>query len=116
MAVASLVVNLKANTAAFASAMDRAKTLSFGSMKQIERSAKIMGSAFAVAGAAAVAGLGAMVLSAAKSADELAKLSDKTGFTVESLSVLRHAASLAGASMEQVQVALAKMSRGAFDA
>lgn len=116
MAIASLTVALKANTAAFAQAMDRAKNLSVSNMKGIERSAKIMGAAFLAAGAAAAAGLGLLVKGQIDAADALAKLSDKTGFTVESLSVLQHAASLAGASMEQINGALARMSRAAFDA
>src|SRR3990167_1300390 len=116
MAIASLVVNLQANTAAFASAMGRARTLALGNMKDIERAGKILGTALLAIGAAAAAGLGILVKQSIDAADALGKMEKKTGVSTESLSVLKHAAELSGASMEQVVTALSRLARNAFEA
>ena len=116
MAIASLVVNLQANTAAFASAMGRARTLALGNMKDIERAGKILGTALLALGAAAAAGLGVLVKQSIDAADALGKMQKKTGVSTESLSVLKHAAELSGASMEQVVTALSRLAKNAFEA
>lgn len=66
-----------------------------------------------LAGLAAVAGTGALLAlgkEAADAADQLGKMSQKLGTTVENLSALRFAASTADVSMEQLQKASVRLS------
>lgn len=65
----------------------------------------------AVVGLAGGAGFGAMIKSGLDSADALAKMSSRTGVSVEALSQLRHAADLSDVSMGSLQNALSRMQR-----
>ena len=57
-----------------------------------------------------VAGLGAMVKSSIDTADALAKMSQRTGMSVESLSTMSYALSLNDVSMEGFQTSIKKLS------
>lgn len=48
--------------------------------------------------------------------DELAKMSDRTGFAVETLAGLEHAANLSGTSLQAIEKSLKSLSTQAFDA
>lgn len=76
--------------------------------------------AVAIASGAAFAAITGGVLYAAKAfsdaGDELAKMSQRTGMTVQSLSELKFAADLSGTSIESVEVASRIMSRTLVDA
>lgn len=73
----------------------------------------------ALAGASAglsIAGIGAFVKSGIDAADELGKLSQKVGVTVESLSALGYAAKLSDVSMEQLSTGLRQLAKNATEA
>lgn len=80
-----------------------------GSLKRM--SGLLFNAKTAVAGLVGVGGFGALIVSASKSADSLAKTSDKLGITTEALSGLRHAAELTGVSSETMDMALQRMVR-----
>lgn len=75
--------------------------------KDLEESGKAIGQAFAIA-ATAVA---VLVQKSLNNADELAKLSQKVGISVESLSALKHQAGLAGVEIEGLQTGLVKFNK-----
>src|SRR3972149_8768222 len=62
-------------------------------------------------GPAAAAGLGILVKQSIDAADQLSKLSQKTGVSVETLSTFKHAAGLAGVSVEELAGALARLAK-----
>ena len=66
--------------------------------------------------AVSAAGLGAMVKSSLDSADALAKLSQRVGITVESLSTLIPAADLSGVSAEKFEAGLRKLATRMLEA
>lgn len=81
-----------------------------GSMSNLERSAKQVQTAFnAVAGIALVRTLTSAVFSTVTLADELNKLSQRTGIAVESLSSLQQAAELADVSSEEFTAGIKKL-------
>lgn len=80
------------------SAMEKTKKGFNGAIKAI----KIM----SVAGAAAGIVLGKMVNTAIKNADEITKMSQSVGVSVETLSAMAHAANLSGVSLETLAKAL----------
>lgn len=72
------------------------------------------------AGALGVAALGVGLVVSARNAinlaDEMSKLSQRTGISIQTLSALTHAASLAGASAEELKVGVKKLATSMFDA
>ena len=83
---------VKSNATGMALAMEKARKGFNGTIKAI----KIM----SVAGAAAGVVLGKMVNTAIKNADEMTKMSQSVGVSVETLSAMAHAADLSGVSLE----------------
>lgn len=71
---------------------------------------------FGIAVTAIVGALGAMTKSAIDSADDLAKMSQRVGVSVESLSTLRFAAQLADTNLESLAGGLKKLSVNMADA
>ena len=69
-----------------------------------------------ISGVFAAIGATAFVKNILDSADSLAKLSQKTGYTVESLSAMTDAASLAGVSQEQLATGINKFNRSIVEA
>lgn len=67
-------------------------------------------------GLQAVQGVTNLVGSLLNAGDELQKMSVRTGQSVETLSALKYAADLSGASLDEVQAALSKIAAKAFDA
>jgi hypothetical protein len=63
-----------------------------------------------------VAGFGAAVAAFTSAGDELAKMSTRTGFSVESLSELKYAADQSGTSIGSIERATKKMQVGLLDA
>lgn len=83
----------------------------------IERSAQRLRGVLSSLGVGlSVAGLTAFVRSGIQAADELNKLSQRVGVTVESLSALNFAAELSDVSVEQLSTGLRQLARNAFDA
>lgn len=116
MSLGNLVVSLSANTAQFQSAMDKAAYTAQQRMAQMSKSAKVAGAAI---GAAFVAGVGAasvLVKQAIDSADAMAKMAQKAGVSVESLSTLAFAAELSGVEVGSLQSAMVKLAKGMSDA
>lgn len=80
--------------------------------KDLEQSGKAIGQAFAIAaGAVAV-----LVQKSLNSADQLSKLSQKVGISVESLSALKYQAGLAGVEIDQLETGLKKFNKSIGDA
>ena len=65
--------------------------------------------------AAGIGALAALTKQAINSADELYKMSQRIGVSVESLSTLKYAADLSDLSMEQLQASLKKLSVNLYD-
>lgn len=99
--VASLRVALEADATKFRTAMAGA----ISATKQ-----------FAIAGAASAAAGAAFIKSGLDSADEISKLSQRTGVSAEALSVLRHAASLADTDIKTVGRSIGFMGRALVEA
>lgn len=87
-------------------------TANFG---EISKSFTQTGKAMMAVGTAIVASLGAMVVSYAETGQEMEKLSAKTGFGVESLSELKYAMELTGASFDSLLMASKTMSSAIVD-
>ncbi len=85
-------------------------------LKAFGESVRNMGLKLAGLGAAVVAPLVASTKVFAKMGDDLAKMSARTGFSVETLSELGFAADLSGASMEVLENGIRKMQRTLVDA
>lgn len=95
------------------------KKLGDESEKAASKAEKSWAKAGALAGTAVatiVTAIGALAQKSANAADELSKMSQKTGFTTESLSALKYQAGLAGANFQELQVSLNKFGRGVSEA
>ena len=114
--IGKLAVQITADTVGLKKGLKDAETdLSSFSDKATALVSKLI----AIGPAAVLAGgaLGAtLVRNVANAADELAKLSAKTGVAVEDLSRLQYAADLSGVSNEQLSGALSKLSKSMADA
>lgn len=111
--IASLFIDLKANTASFAKGMDKAVKKARTTGAKIEKAFSTIGPAFALAATAVVAGTAAMVRSAVLSADELSKMSQAVGISVESLSGLAFGAEQSGLDLKALGDRLTNLNRRA---
>jgi hypothetical protein len=102
---AGLTTGLKKAEGEISSFSDKADAL-VGKLRAIGPAAILAGSAFA----------GALIKNVADTADELGKLSAKTGIAVEDLSRLQYAAGLSGVSSDQLGGAITKLSKNMADA
>lgn len=109
-----LNVLLFADTAQFTSAMDKAAYTTNKTMNGMLRS--VRGVAPQLAAALAAVGSVAGLKKVIDDADELKKVSQKIGITVESLSVLRHQASLADVDFQSLTTSVGRFSRVINDA
>jgi len=98
----SIVVDLLMRTGAFETDTARAEKLMKQRMKGIEESVNKAAAAAAGAGVVVAGAMALMVKNASAAADELSKLSQRTGVTVQSLSALNYAASLNDASIQEL--------------
>lgn len=112
----SLNVLFSADTAQFNSAMDKAAFTAERNLQNISRKAKINGAIIAAALAAAATGFAVKIKSIINDADELGKMSQKIGVSVQSLSAFRYAAELAGTDFETMTKGIARFSRMISDA
>lgn len=116
MTIGRLAVQITADTAGLASGLTAAgrQTDAFESrLGGLTSKLKLLGPAAIAAGGAFAIG---MVRSVANTADELSKLSARTGVAVEDLSRLQYAAGLSGVSNETLTASIDKLSRGMADA
>lgn len=114
--LAKLVVRLEAQTAQYMAGMDKAERALAKFSKGSAVAASAIGNAFAnVAGSLARSFL-SMSKAAIDNADNLSKLSQSTGVSVEALSELQFAADLSGLSTEDLAASLSKLSRSSAEA
>jgi hypothetical protein len=114
--VGTLTIDLKANTASFASSMDKMSQLSARTANDVKRSLEKIAAVGIAMGAAIAAGTTEMIKKSLESADALGKLAQKTGTTAETLSVLGYAAKLADVDTETLGKGLEKLSLAMFKA
>ncbi len=110
--IATLAVQLSANTARFGKGMRRGQkhlqTFRQGVVKTTMRIVKFGSALTALAGGA---GLTLMVKRSFETLDALAKVSDKLGITTEGLAQLRYAAKLTGVQANTLDMAIQRMTR-----
>lgn len=111
-----LLIRLMADTSEFQSDMGRAAHVAEREMERIVTRATIMGNVIGTAIGEAAKHFGNLVQSTLKAGDELAKLSQRTGVTVERLSELRFAGELADVSFSQLQTGLGFFNKALSDA
>ncbi len=111
--VGRLFVDLLARTASFEAGLDKSKRKTRKFSQSVTANLKKIGVAFAAMGAAAAAGLAVMVKKSIDSADNLSKLSQKTGIAVESLSGLSFAAGQSGVDLENLSARMVNLARRA---
>lgn len=115
--IGKLAVQITAETAGLTSGLKQAEQgISDFDGKATALASKLKSFVAPAAIAAGAAFAANMVRNVANTADELAKLSQRTGIAVEDLSRLRYAANLSGVSAEGVTSALTRLSRGMSDA
>lgn len=116
MAIATLSIDLVAKLANIARDLAKVGGLAEKSARQMEAAfsgaSSAIGSAFAgLAGAFSAGALASMVQGSIDAADALAKLSQRTGETVENLSKLQYAGRLADVSTDDLQSAMVRLNR-----
>lgn len=109
--IGALRVNLGLNSASFRSGLDQSETR----LSRFGRGAKV---AFAAVGAAALAAavaMGAVIKGSIDTADEMSKLSQKTGVAIETLSQLAYAGKYADIGVDTLGTSLIKLSKNMND-
>lgn len=101
------------DTSGAVSAVSRLKT-ELGGLQSLASKALNFGAA--IGGTAAVSSMVALTKAAINQGDALAKLSQKTGVSVEDLGRLQHAAELSGVSSDSLEKSLASLAVGMIDA
>lgn len=108
----SVVISLLMSTGSFETDTDRAAKR----LKGLQKEAKAAGVALGVMGAAAAAGIVALVGHSIDAADEMSKMAQKIGISVESLSRLDYAAKLSDVSMETLANSVKRLGQFQVDA
>jgi hypothetical protein len=117
MAIATLTIDLVAKLATLERDMGRAAQIAEKNARRMEAAFSAASKALAAIGAAvSVGAFAGMVRSLADAGDQLQKMSARTGETVENLSRLQYAASLADVSNEDLTASLVKLNRVMGDA
>lgn len=98
----TLTLDLVARVGGFVQGMDKAERSSAKWRKQVEKDAKVIGTAIGSASAAAIAGLAAMTVSTVKSAGEISRFSAISGAGVEEFQRYAAAADVVGISQEKL--------------
>ena len=112
----SVTVDFNANLARFTSAIDKATNDLNKFQSNASRTSANISQAFGALGASlSVAGFATMIKSTINAADELDKMSQKVGVSVESLSALQYAGKLSDVSMEALGAGLKKLSVNMVD-
>lgn len=102
---------LQALTGTFETDMKRASRETEKAAKKMQQDLETAGKAIGLAFAAAATAVAALVKKSIDNADELSKLSQKVGISVESLSALAFQANLSGVEIEGMQTALVKFNK-----
>jgi hypothetical protein len=114
--VGTLTIDLKANTASFSQSMDKMSQLSAKTANDVKRSLEKIAAVGIAMGAAIATGTVALIKGSLDAADAMGKMAQKTGTTVETLSVLSYAAKLADVETETLAKGLEKLSQASFKA
>jgi hypothetical protein len=114
-ALATLVVSLHADIAAFQRDLGRAAHISEKEWRRVRISATAFAAQMATVGLAVGAAVGKMTRDAINLADEYHKMSQRVGISVESLSGLAHAANLSDVSLESLGTSLRQLSKNMLD-
>lgn len=116
MNIGTLTIEMAANVARLAQDMDRAQRIADQRSRAMAQAFGVATKAFAaIGGAVAVSQLLGSIRSVANVADSLAKLSQKTGVTVENLQKLQYHAELSGASSETLNTGMTRLARNMAD-
>lgn len=114
--MATITVDVRAQTGTFKTDMDKAARASQRFARDVERQFQRLGSAIGIALTLAGASIVALTKQAIDAADNFAKMSQKVGVSVESLSTLAYAADQSGVSLQQLQTGLVRLAKNASDA
>jgi vacuolar-type H+-ATPase subunit E/Vma4 len=109
--IASLVVDLSANSASFNSEMAKSKKTAGSWATDVKKYAKAASAALAASGLAAAAGLVVLTKASMTNIDALAKHADKIGITTKALAGMRHQAELNGVANNALDMGLQRMVR-----
>lgn len=109
--IASLVVDLSANSASFNSEMAKSKKTAGSWATDVKKYAKAAAAALAASGIAAAAGLVVLTKASMTNIDALAKHADKIGITTKALAGMRHQAELNGVANNALDMGLQRMVR-----
>ena len=117
MAIATLTIDLVAKLASLERDMGKAAQIAEKNARRMDQAFSAVGKTLATLGAGlSVGAFVGLVRGVADAGDALAKLSTRTGDTVEELSKLQYAASLADTSNETLEKSLTKLNRVMGDA
>lgn len=112
MIVKSMLVRIGADDAQMKAALKKAGA----GLKKHSAAFKKAGMAMTVAGGAITGAVGLMVKSYMSAGDQVHKMALRTGFGTEALSELKYAAEISGASLDDVEKGVKKMSKTIMDA
>ncbi|MGA4640539.1 phage tail tape measure protein [Stutzerimonas stutzeri] len=98
----TLTIDLVARVGGFVQGMDKAERASAKWRKQVEKDAKVIGTAVGAASAAAITGLAAMTVSTVKAAGEVSRFAAISGAGVEEFQRYAAAADVVGISQEKL--------------
>lgn len=116
MSAGNIVVSLLANTGSFTTDINRSTKAAEKRFRELKKEAEQIGVAISTAFVAVATASAYMVKSSIDAMDEMSKLAQQTGTTVESLSALAYAADLSGVSQGELGSALVKLTKNMSDA
>jgi hypothetical protein len=114
--IASLVVDLTANSASYNSELKKSKKETHAWSSDVKKYAKIGAAALATAAIGSAVGLARLTAEALKNGDALAKHADKLGLSTEALAGLRLQAELNGVANNALDIGLQRMVRRVSEA
>jgi molecular chaperone GrpE (heat shock protein) len=112
----SLNVLLSADTTTFTSSMEKAAYVADRNLSKIAYKGRMTVAAITAAAAASATALAVAVNKSIQHADNLGKMAQAIGLTVEQLSTLAYAAKLSGLGIEELRVAFQKFDKSIFEA
>lgn len=114
MSIGRLIVEFEAKTGKFETDTGRAAKIMEKRAREIDANVRKIGVAIGAAIGTAVVGIGALVKKSIDAADEMDKLAQKTGLSIEAVSQLQYAAKLSG--VEDLGASLTKFNKSVGDA
>ena len=111
-----IAIVLEALTGSFITDMDKAGKEAKKQAEKMRKDWEAAGKAIGIFAAGAVTALAVLTKSQINAADQLAKMSQKVGVSVETLSTLKYAADQSGVSVETLQSSLVRLTKNASDA